>query len=240
MVTSAIAGYGVVLSRDTNDIAELTNIDGVQVTQETVDVTSHESADGYREYIPTLRDTGEINIEGNFIGGDSDGQLGLEDDLNAGTLQSFTITFPYALSATWTFSAYVTAFKAGGFPVDGKVPFSATLKVSGKPTLGVTAATGPTDIVVTGDSSGALAEVPTYDADVYDYVVDGSGDTKVTVTVTAAGADEITVNGNTVDSGVASSAIDLTPGEITTITVVVKEDGKASQTYTIRVSSASA
>jgi hypothetical protein len=137
MVTEAIAAYGVVLSRDGNDIAELTNIDGVQVIQETVDVTNHSSPDGYREYKPTLRFTGDISIEGNFIDTDADGQMGLEDDLNNGTLQSFVITFPPAVSATWTFSAYVTAFKAGGFPVDGKVPFSATLKVSGKPEFDV-------------------------------------------------------------------------------------------------------
>lgn len=137
-MSDAKSGFGVVLSRDSNDIAEITNLDGVEVTRNMIDVTSHSSADEFKEYIPGLKDSSEITIEGNFIASDTNGQLGLEDDLDNGTLQSFVITFPTSIGATWTFSAYVTAFKVGGFPLDGQVPFSAKLKIAGKPVLAVT------------------------------------------------------------------------------------------------------
>jgi predicted secreted protein len=137
MTTEAISAFGVILSRGEGavPIAEITNIDGVQINRETIDVTSHDSEDAYREYIPSLKDTAEIAIEGNFIAGDTEGQLGLQEDLEDGTPQSFVLTFPPAIDASWSFTAYVTAFKTGGFPVDGKLAFSATLKVSGKPEL---------------------------------------------------------------------------------------------------------
>jgi hypothetical protein len=106
--------------------------------------------------------------------------------------------------------------------------------------LGVTAVTGPTDIVVTGNVAGALTEVPTYAAGTYSYIVNTSADASVTVTVTVGGSQTITVNGNSVASGVASSAIDLTPSAITVITVVISETGKSSKTYTIRCMGASA
>jgi predicted secreted protein len=235
MTTEAIAAYGVTLTRDGNAIAMITNIDPPEITRETIDVTSHGSSDTYREYIAGLKDGGEMSIEGNFKAGDTDGQIALLTDLENGTLQSFVMTFPTAITATLTFSAYVTKFKAGPFPVDGKVPFSATFKISGKPALAITAATGPTNIVVTGNVTGALTLTPTYAAGTYEYLADGSGDATVDVTVTAAGADTITVNGNTAATGVATGEITLTADAITTITVVVGETGKVSKTYTIRI-----
>jgi len=240
MTTEAIAAFGVTLERDSNPIAEITNLSTPELSLDTVDVTSHDSPNTFKEFVGTVLDGGEVAIEGNFIAGDTNGQVALLDDMLNKTKQSFVITFPTEITATWSFDAYVTKYKAGDFPVDGKVPFSSTLKITGKPTLAITAATGPTNIVVTGNVSGALTLVPTYAAGTYEYAIDGTGDASVTVTVTAAGADAITVNGNTVASGVPSGAIDLTPDEITTITVIVSETGKVSKIYTIRVAGASA
>ena len=234
MTTEAKSAFGTTLKKGVTAIAELTNIGGPSLSAATIDATSHDSADGYREFLQGLRDGGEISIEGNFIPGNA-GQVAIVTDLNDGSLDEYTITFPAVMATTWTFDAIVTAFESSS-PFDDKASFTATLKVSGKPVLGVTYATGPTDIVVTGDISGALTEVPTYAAGVYTYTIDGSADNTVTVTVTAAGADEITVNGSAVESGVPSSAISLTSGEITTLTIVVKEDNKVSKTYTIYVS----
>lgn len=235
-MTEAIMACGVVLTRDGNEIAEITNIDGVEMTRDAIEVSSHGSANCHKEYIPGMRDTGEVKVEGNFIAGDSDGQIGLEDDYVAGTLQSFVLTFPTAITATWAFNAYVTSFKVGGFAVGDKLSFSATLKVSGAPTLAITAVTAPASIVVNGDVTTPMTLIPTYDGATYEYMADGSSDNSITVTVTAAGADEITVNGSAVESGSPSQSISLTSGAITTVVVVVKEDNKVSKTYTIRIS----
>lgn len=236
-MTDAIMACGVVLERDGNPIAEITNIDGVEMTRDAIDVTSHGSTDCFKEYIPGLKDTGEIKVEGNFIASDTNGQIGLEDDYLDGILQSFVLTFPTSITATWAFNAYVTSFKVGGFAVGDKLSFSATLKVSGEPTLAITSCTAPASIVVNGDNTTPMTLIPTFAAATYDYVSDGSADSEVTVTVTAGSADEITVNGSAVESGSPSQTISLTSGAITTITVVVHEDGKVDRTYVIRISS---
>jgi hypothetical protein len=135
--SDAIAAFGVTLTRDEKPIAEITNIDGVELKRGTFEVSSHET-DSWKEFKPEgLAEASDVSIEGNFIAGDADGQLGLQDDLDKKTLQAFVLTFPEEISASWAFNAYVTAFKVGGFPVEGKLSFSATLKISGEPVLTV-------------------------------------------------------------------------------------------------------
>lgn len=232
MTTAVKSAFGTVLSRDGNDVAELTNISGPSISLETIDATSHGSDDTYREFIAGLRDGGDITIEGNFIPSDTDGQVGLLTDLNAGTVQSFVITFPAAASSTtWTFSAIVTAFETTA-PFEGKLGFTATLKISGKPTLGVTASTGLTTPFFSISESAVI--VPSAANAVYNYVATVlTGVTSVTVTPTAT-AGTITVQGNTVATGEASSAITLgAAGSITEITIVVTETNKSPKTYTI-------
>ncbi len=135
MTTAAIAAFGVTLKRDGNVIAEVTNIGGMEITREMLDVTNEASASTYREFIPGMKEAAELTIQGNFKAGDTDGQVGLVTDLEAGTLQDFILTFPTSITATWTFKAYVTKFKTGDFPVAGKLDFSASLKITGKPVV---------------------------------------------------------------------------------------------------------
>ncbi len=233
MTTSAKSAFGTTIQWNAEAIGEVLSISGPSQSVDTIDVTSHDSSDSFREFIAGLRDGGEVTIEGNFIPGNT-GQADLHTDMQAGTVREVIITFPSAMGTTFTFDALCTAHETTA-PHDEKAGFSATFKVTGKPVLATATATAPTDVVVTGNVSGALSEVPTYSADDTIYTVDGSADASVTITVTAAGADEITVNGGTVESGVASSAISLTSGEITTITIVVSETNKADYTITIYV-----
>jgi len=234
MTTGAKSAFGTTLTRGGSAIAELTNIGGIELSLETIDVTNHSSADNVREFIGSRIDAGEISIEGNFIPGDTNGQIGLKADLVARTLQAFVITFPSAVATTWTFSGLVTNFKAADAPIDDKLQFSATIKVSGLPVLGVTASAGLTTPFFAISNSAVVS--PAASGSVYDYVATVlTGVTSVTITPTAA-AGSITVNGSGVATGVASSAIVLgAAGSITTITVVVTETGKQPKTYTIRV-----
>jgi len=237
MATSAKLAFGTTLEKGATAIAELTGITGPTISADTLDATSHDSPDGYREFLQGLRNAGEISIEGNFIPGNA-GQVALTTDLNDGSLDSYTITFPTAMATTWTFDAIVTAFETNA-PFDEKASFSATLKISGKATLNVTASTGLTDpwfvvsesAVVTPDEAG----------DTYFYVATVlTGVTSVTVTPTAA-AGVIKVNDNVVATGEASSAITLgAAGTNTEITVTVKETNKTTVTYTIWVARAAA
>jgi len=230
MTTSAKAAFGIQLSKDGTAIAEVTNLTGPSRSGETIDVSNHDSPDTFREFVAGMRDGGEISMEGNFIPGD-EGQAALLTDYENGTLVEYVLTFPTAMGTTETFNALVTALDLTN-PYDDKSAFSATLKISGKPVRAVTASTGLTDPYFTISESAVI--VPAAAGDTYTYVATVlTGVTSVTVTPTAT-AGVITVDGNTVATGEASSAITLgDAGTVTEITIVVKETNKTAKTYTI-------
>jgi len=236
-VTGAKSGFGTTLTRAGYTISELTKIGTPEITLQTEDVTNHQSPDSFEEVIATILSAGEVGVEGNFISSDSNGQIGLTSDMYNKILQDFVLTFPTAVAASWTFKAYVTKFKIGDVDTKGRLTFTASLKISGKPTLAVTAAGNLTALAVT---TGTL--IPAFAAGTYEYVAYIATDqTSVTITPTCAAADSINVNGNTVASGVASSAIALgAAGSITEAEVVVKEDGKIDKTYNIQLVRAAA
>lgn len=124
---------GTFLKKGTVTIAEVTSITGPNVTAETIDVTSHSTTDNFREYIAGWRDGGTVTIEGNFTGATNSGQDTLLTDLQDGTVASYSLVFPNSMQ--WTFSAIVTEFQTTA-PHDGKLGFSASFKITGKPTLG--------------------------------------------------------------------------------------------------------
>ena len=112
-------------------IASLTSISGVELSADDVDVTAHDSADDYREFVQGLKDGGSVSIEGNFTHVAS--QIGLKTLFDSGDIVAMSIAFPDAL-ATWTFNGYVNALSTDA-PMEDKISFSASIKVTGKPTL---------------------------------------------------------------------------------------------------------
>ena len=126
MATTGVAAFGTTISPSAGEIS---SISGPGITVEDVDITHHESADAFREFAAGLIDGGEFSVEGNLTSGLASG---IYADLISRTPKSYVITFPNSM--TWTFSGYPKAFDTDA-PVDGKLGFSATFKVTGKPTL---------------------------------------------------------------------------------------------------------
>lgn len=124
---------GTVLKQGTISVAELTEIGGLELSADTIDVTSLDSTGGYREFIGGFKDGGEVSISG-FFAPDDPGQQALYNSFESGTTDSYTIEFPTQMGASWTFSAVVTKFSTS-VAVEDAVSFEATLKVSGAPTL---------------------------------------------------------------------------------------------------------
>lgn len=125
--------FGAIFKIGATTISEITSISAPNLSAETIDVTTHSSADRYREFIKGLRDGGEISIEGNYTTASASATI---IALETNTLQTVTIDYPTSPSVTrFTASVLATAFSMEA-PVDGAIPFSATFKVSGKPTLG--------------------------------------------------------------------------------------------------------
>ena len=112
------------------EVAGLTSIAGLELTADTIDVTTLSSTGGYREFITGFKDAGEVSVEG-YLELDN-GQQQLHTLFESGATETFTIEFPNG--AKWEFDGVVTGFSTSA-SLEDPLAFSATIKVSGKPTL---------------------------------------------------------------------------------------------------------
>lgn len=229
MTTNATHSAGVTLSRDGNTIAEVTSINGVGIGRDAKAATTLAmTAD---EYLAGRLKGNQITVGGFLYPGDTNGQIGLYNDVLNKTNQTFALDFPSSMAAQWTFTALVTGFNTD-IPTDDGLPFLVALQPQGAPVLNITESTGLTTPYFAISESAVIMPDPA--GDVYTYVATVlTGVSSVTVTPTAT-AGTITVNGTTVTTGVASGAITLgAAGSVTEIEVVVKETNKIAKTYTI-------
>lgn len=133
---TGIDGFGTTLSRG-NDatpqvfaaIAGVTNVGGPGLSRETIDVSGHDSAGGWREFVGGLKDAGEVSLDINYRPAVHDV---LVDDLDDEDPRNYKLVFPDGTE--WAFKAVLTAFEPSA-PFDDKLSASATFKVSGPPTL---------------------------------------------------------------------------------------------------------
>ena len=136
----AVRALGTTISKGTVPvlIGGLTKIGGIEITSETMDVTTLNSTGGYREFIGTYKDGGEVPLEGYFYVGDA-GQTGMQTSMDAGTAEDYTIDLPTTPAWAWKFKGIVTSFKVGDADLEGAISFGTTIKVSGKPVLALKA-----------------------------------------------------------------------------------------------------
>lgn len=135
MPKTAAKGTSFTLSETV--VGSLKSIGGVEVTADTIDVTSIDNADGYREFIGGFKDGGEVPLEGYFDYSNA-GQKALYEAFESGDVCECAINFPAKMGCKWAFDGVVTAFKTGA-DLEDAISFSCTVKVSGKPTLSAVA-----------------------------------------------------------------------------------------------------
>lgn len=129
-----IVGMGTTLKKGDVPIANLTSIDGVSVSSDTIETTNLSTEGGYRTFVTSLKDAGEVSISGHF---DYTAHNPLLADFEDGSVDVYTIEFPdkgVTTGTQWTFSAVVSAFNTS-VEMEDIIGFEATLKVSGKPSL---------------------------------------------------------------------------------------------------------
>ena len=129
-----IVAMGTTLKKGTATIANLTSIDGVGVSSDTIETTNLSTEGGYRTFVTSLKDAGEVSISGHFDFTSHDPLLA---DFEDGSVDVYTIEFPdmgVTHGTQWTFSAVVSAFSTS-VELEDLISFEATLKVSGKPSL---------------------------------------------------------------------------------------------------------
>jgi len=116
-------------------VAGLTSIGGLDLSADTIDVTTLDSDGAYREFIAGFKDAGEVSLEGYLELEAGEGQKELYDLFESGEVEDFTILFPNNMGS-WQFKGVVTGF-SNSADLEDPLSFSATIKVSGKPTLTV-------------------------------------------------------------------------------------------------------
>jgi predicted secreted protein len=225
--------FGSTFTWDGVAVAGLNNINGIEVTADTFDVTTHSSTAAFKEFMAGLLDGGEVSIDGFFDNSDTTGQQAMLVDQTARAAKTGIITFPTATGTTWTFSGVITSVKIGDAPLAAGIPFSAKIKVSGQPTLAVATVTGMSACTI--DESAVLA--PAFAVGTFAYVatvLNGVSSCKFTctstetITLTAGSATQTLTS--TVESGAVALAVGLN-----TVTVVISDTAKISKTYTFTV-----
>jgi hypothetical protein len=145
----AIAGYGTLLKRGTSasgtsgnpfvTIAEVKNISGPSTEVSTIDVTTHASAvsGNYREFIPSLIDPGTIDVDMNWVPGNTT-HSNLWTDLQNRTLRDWQIITPTmggaASGSTVSFTAYVVGMPKES-PTDDVQSTKLHLRITGSLTI---------------------------------------------------------------------------------------------------------
>lgn len=130
-------GFGTLLKRGDGatptevftTIAGVSNISGPSISREVLDVSAHDSANGYREFLGGIKDPGEVSCDINY---DPDVHDVFVDDLDDVNPRNYKIQFPGG--AVWSFPAILTGFEVSA-PFDDKLSATLTLKVTGKPVI---------------------------------------------------------------------------------------------------------
>ena len=111
-------------------IANLTSIGEIGVESEEIDATDLDSPNNYKEFIAGSKDAGEVSLAGNIkIESNVEKMLALAESQS---LEDWVVTYPSG--AKWEFKAFVKSFKDGEKTIDGLASFTASLRISGKPT----------------------------------------------------------------------------------------------------------
>lgn len=114
-------------------ILEAKNIQGPNFTTDTVDATHQESPSGFKEFLASFKDGGEVSWDCNFLPGVGS-QATLFSLWANRTLRNYKIVFPDTSSSSIIFGAIVTALGISA-PMDDVLGCSVTLKMSGAPTF---------------------------------------------------------------------------------------------------------
>jgi len=125
-------------------IGQVKDISGPDISRGDIDVTDHDSASGWREFLPGLSDGGTVSFPIGLdtantahIGASGTGLLG-DFDRDGCTMPAFQLTLNLCSgTGIWTFDGYPNGF-SNSYPVEGENTADLSIKVTGKPTLAVT------------------------------------------------------------------------------------------------------
>lgn len=246
-MTSGVSGKTSCLIWNYRKVLELLSIGGPSQSRDMVELTSHDSTDQFKEFVPGPIAGGEVSLEGNLIVGDAAGQIAFHTDIQGGTKRNAFIVMPMAVGGALFFAAYATGFGTD-YPFDSKIAVSGSLVVTGKPLLLVDQSAGMSDLTgkETNDVGDALVITPAIAVGTYAYACAvGSGIAAVVLTATA-GAHIVYIQGALEATGVETDPIALGAAGTTTDILIIVHEGtaaiptKAPRLYILSVARAAA
>ena len=129
----ATRAYGTILSftpagGEKVAVGKLTSIGEITPDSEAIDVTTLDSAGGWRESMQGYKDAGELEISGFHVKNEA-GQTALRAAYESGLPGAVQICFTDG--CTVGFNAFVKRHTLGSAEVDGAIGFGAVLRVTG-------------------------------------------------------------------------------------------------------------
>lgn len=127
-------GNGATPTEVFTTIANVTSISGPERSRDTIEVTSHDSPDQWKEFIGGLKDGGELSLDINYDPAETTHDL--DDDFDDVDPRSYKIVILPGTDDehTWSIKGILTNL-SDEFPSDDKMARTMTVKVTGKPTL---------------------------------------------------------------------------------------------------------
>ena len=135
MSANAVHGYGCVVKRAGAALLGVFDISSppAQLEMDVIETTDYSSASGVKTYVGGLIDAGEVQLESELLPVSTGDYATLRADMIARTLISWTCEFSDTGVTTCSFSGLVKKLEPKA-PIDGKLSYTLTIKVSGLPT----------------------------------------------------------------------------------------------------------
>jgi len=130
--SAAISSQGTKFFRETVQIGEINSITGPNKSRETIDVTRLEDDDGYRRFVASLRDAGQVTLNMNFVREYYDM---INEDFESDDAVEYSIKLPDTDGTTFTFTGLVTELPVG-INIGDKITADVTIKLSGPVHIG--------------------------------------------------------------------------------------------------------
>lgn len=129
MASTAILGYGTTVEHGEGVVAitKIRKASGPKIEVPQVDVTTFDSPDNFKEFIPGLKDPGDFEIDVLYTAAQAAALYAL-----LGTTEDFLITFTD--NSTWAFEAFFKSFSKE-IPLEEGIAMTIALKITGKPTF---------------------------------------------------------------------------------------------------------
>ena len=134
-------------------VASVKDIAGPKMKADTIDVTTQDSASGYKEFVSSLKDGQEITFpiefDPNFVGHNESATIvgtqagGLKYLFEQRLKRNMACVYPTSPFTKMSFVGVVVGFEPDN-KVLGSILANVTIKVSGKPTLGLGSVNGIT------------------------------------------------------------------------------------------------